>query len=107
MSKVKLSKRLLWKYHDFVDYFFRTEDGRVVFAEVPNANLIIFMISLILGVVLYPGLLQRTAWIVAFISVIIWSYREMRGGVNRFRRWLGGGVFIMVFVTLLLYFVFK
>lgn len=76
----------------YADWLFKDLHGRrggYVIAEVPNLNLIIFMITVVLGVILYPGFWQTVFQIIAFISITIWSIREYRGGRSRFRNLMG------------------
>lgn len=78
--------------HYYLDWLFKDLNGRrgkYIIAEVPNLPLVIFMISIVLGVVLYPGLAQTFFIVVAYVSLAYWSVREWRGGRSRFRQLLG------------------
>lgn len=77
----------------FLDWLFKdltTRRGSYVIVEAPNLPLMIFMVSIILSVVIYPGPIQKFFAIVAYISLIVWGWQEMRTGRSRFRKLLGG-----------------
>lgn len=89
----------------YADWLFKDLHGRrgkYIIAEVPNLPLIIFMISVVLGVVLYPGFWQSFFQGVAFASITLWSIREYRGGRSRFRKLLGLLGLISVILVLVL-----
>lgn len=76
----------------YTDWLFKDLHGRrgsYVIAEVPNLPLIIFMLSIVLGVILYPGFWQTAFIILAYLSLAYWSYLEVTSGRSRFRRLLG------------------
>jgi hypothetical protein len=91
LSGTPTAKQAVWKWHDIKDYWFRSDDGRIVIAETPNAPLIIFMISVILAVVWWR--LHLVFFIISLASILFWAWLEARTGASRFRRllgWLGG-----------------
>ncbi|MDB5181474.1 MAG: hypothetical protein JWP13_237 [Candidatus Saccharibacteria bacterium] len=76
----------------YINWLFRdltTRRGNFVIAEVPNLPLIIFMISVVLSVAIYPGFVQKTFAVIAFVSLLYWGFQEFRGGRSRFRKLLG------------------
>lgn len=76
-------------YADWLFKDLRGRRGKYIIAEVPNLPLVVFMISVVLGVILYPGFWQTLFQIIAFASLTIWSLGEYRGGHSRFRKLLG------------------
>lgn len=89
----------------YADWLFKNLHGRrggYVIVETPNLPLIVFMVSIILGVVLYPGFFQKLFIILAYVSLILWSIMEVRGGRSRFRKLLGilGLLFVATAVLL-------
>lgn len=90
----------------FLDWLFRdlTERrGKYVIAEVPNLPLMVFMISLVLSLLIYPGPVQDFFNIIAYASLVYWGYKEYRGGRSRFRKLLGILGIISVVGILLLF----
>ena len=76
----------------YMNWFFRdlTERrGKYVIAEVPNLPLVIFMVSLILSIAIYPGVVQKTFSFIAFAALLYWGYKEYGSGRSRFRKLLG------------------
>lgn len=88
-----------WLFRDMTE-----RRGKYVIAEVPNLPLVVFMVSLIISLAIYPGALQTTLAVVAYISLFYWGFQEWRGGRSRFRKLLGilgmvatvGAVFLML-----------
>jgi hypothetical protein len=90
----------------YSDWLFRdltTRKGKYVIAENPNIPLLLFMISIVLAVFFNPGLLQNTAFIIAFASLVYWGIQEFRGGRSRFRKLLGILAIISVIGAVLLF----
>lgn len=76
----------------WLDWLFRDQTerrGKYVIAEVPNWPLLVFMLTVILGVIQYPGFFQKFLLTISFIALIYWGFKEFRGGRSRFRRLLG------------------
>ncbi len=76
----------------YADWLFKDLHGRrggYVIAEVPNLPLLMFIFSIMLGIILYPGLLQTVCIILAYLSFTYWSLMEVRSGRSRFRKLLG------------------
>ena len=82
MAKIKYW--LDWLFKDLTE-----RRGKYVIAEVPNAPLIIFMVTLIIGIIQYPGFWQKLFLTVSFVAVIYWGIKEFRSGRSRFRKLLG------------------
>lgn len=75
---------LHWLFRDLT-----TRRGKHVIVEVPNTPLIIFMVSLVIGVAIYPGFWQSFFIFIAYIALVVWGVMEYRGGRSRFRKLLG------------------
>jgi hypothetical protein len=103
-SKPRIAKRGQYRFHDFVDNWFRTADGQIVIAQVPNIYLLIFIFTSIFGAVSYHGFWQSATRILAMVSIAIWAILESRSGVNRFRRLLGKVILACTVLTLIMYF---
>ncbi len=76
----------------YLDWLYKDQNGRngkYVIAEAPNLPLIIFMVSIVLAVVVYPGIFQKFLVVVAYIALTWWGILEIRSGRSRFRRLLG------------------
>jgi hypothetical protein len=63
--------------------------GKYVIAEVPNVPLVIFMLAIVFSLAVYPGPLQTTLSVVAFLALFYWGLQEFRSGRSRFRKLLG------------------
>jgi hypothetical protein len=79
--------------------------GKYVIAEVPNVPLLIFMASIFLSVIIYPGPVQKFFATTAYIAMAYWGFQEWRGGRSRFRKLLGilgliavVGAFMLMFI---------
>lgn len=80
------------KVHYYMDWLFKdlnSRKGKYVIAEVPNAPLLIFMVSIIVAVVANPGVFQTIMVVIAYIAIAYWGYAEWRSGRSRFRKLLG------------------
>lgn len=89
----------------YLDWLFRDQSqrkGKYVIAEVPNLPLLVFMASIIIAVLIYPGVVQRTLVILAYIAFAWWSYLEARSGRSRFRKLLGYLGLLAVVVALVI-----
>jgi len=82
-----MSRLRYWFDWLFKDLYERK--GKYVIAEVPNLPLGIFMISIIVSVAVFPGAVQKTAVVIAYLSMAWWGWLEWRGGRSRFRKLLG------------------
>ena len=80
----KIRYWLNWLFRDLT-----TRRGGYVIAEAPNLPLIIFMICLVLGVAIYPGMFQTILLGIAYIALTVWGVMEFRSGRSRFRKLLG------------------
>jgi len=82
MAKIKYW--LDWLFKDLTE-----RRGKYVIAEVPNLPLVIFMVTLIIGIIQYPGFGQKLFLGISFVAIIYWGILEYKGGRSRFRKLLG------------------
>ena len=69
--------------------------------QAPNLPLIVMIVAVVVGRTTEQGsVTNRIADSVFFVSLSIWSYLETFDGVNTFRRVLGIGGFIVIFILL-------
>lgn len=80
----KLRYSLNWLFRDLTE-----RRGKYVIAEVPNLPLLIFMISVVLSLAIYPGVVQKTCAVIAYVALLYWGIQESRGGRSRFRKLMG------------------
>lgn len=76
----------------YLDWIFKDlhgRNGKYVLAEAPNLPLIVFMVSIVLAVIVYPGFFQTLFAFISYIALFYWGYHEARSGRSRFRRLLG------------------
>lgn len=80
------------KVRYYSDWLFRdlhTRRGKRVIAEVPNLPLLVFMGSVILNVILYPGVIQKSFGYLGYAALLYWGILELKSGRSRFRKLLG------------------
>lgn len=68
---------------------FCNKNGRVVIGQKPNLPLIIWLVTIALGVIFKTGSFHSALSLVGLIALIIWASLELFQGVNYFRRFLG------------------
>ncbi len=76
----------------YADWLFKDMHGRhgkYIIAEVPNLPLIVFMVSMGLGIIMYPGPFQTFLILTAYVAFFLWGIMEFRGGRSRFRKIIG------------------
>jgi hypothetical protein len=93
----KIAKRL--DADKIVDYWFRTENGDIVFGQKPNAPLIAHSVAKSLELALPKGTLRNCASITADLSLFYWASIEIVDGVNRFRKVMGVATLVGLFAS--------
>jgi len=76
----------------YLDWWFKdltVRKGGYVIGEPFNPPLIIFTISIILAVIVWPGFWQFTFSLIAYIALTWWGILEVWQGRSRFRKLLG------------------
>lgn len=79
---------------------FKTEDGKIVIGQTPNPPLIAAFLFYLLGFLPLNSLDTISQW-GFLVSIIYWSYLEIRYGVNTWRRILGLLVLVLSWWPLL------
>lgn len=90
----------------WLDWLFKdltSRKGKYVIAEVPNAPLLVFMISIVLAVISNPGGFQMVMTIIAYMAIAYWGFLEYRQGRSRFRKLLGSLGLLAVVGALILH----
>jgi hypothetical protein len=97
------TKRVQYKWHDFKDEWLRDRDGNLVYSQVPNIPLVVFFVTGVFAVVSYHGFWHGLAQLVAFLSILLWSWLETRSGVTRLQRLTGKIALGATILVLILY----
>lgn len=84
----------------FLDWFFRTKDGRFVIMQFPNWPLWVAIACYVL-LKFVDGPLGIVLFIAMKVVLIYWAILEIVSGVNNWRRLLGLVVFVWVIYTLI------
>jgi hypothetical protein len=79
-----LRRHLDWWFKDLT-----VRKGGYVIGENFNRPLIIFTISIILAVIVWPGFWQFTFALIAYLAMTWWGVLEIWKGRSRFRKLLG------------------
>ena len=82
---------------DLWDKIWKDRHGEVVLAEIPNRWLIGWAVLAIVSLLSSSNRTANIFWWASVVVLVIWSYKEIRGGVNYFRKSLG--VFALLFVV--------
>jgi hypothetical protein len=96
-------KRVLYKWHDFKDEWMRDKNGVVVFSQVPNIPLVTFFVTGVFAVVSYHGFWHGLSQFIAIVSILLWSWLEIRSGVTRLRRLMGKVALVATIIVIALY----
>lgn len=80
----------------FIDRCFKNKEGRITLFQAPNIPLILWLVSTTLSkLATEHSTAQHLFSTVAFGSLFTWAWLEIFGGVNYFRRVLGGMILIL------------
>lgn len=71
------------------DKVFRDSEGKIVFAQMPNLPLIVWIVASLLKIIFTTGRINLGLDLIAFGSLFTWAWEELFQGVNYFRRVLG------------------
>lgn len=83
----------------FIEWLFRTVDGKIVIAQFPNWPLWTWLAATILQSFAFLAPWQSPIYWIGTAALAWWAYLEIREGVNGFRRILGGLVLIFLFLS--------
>jgi predicted neutral ceramidase superfamily lipid hydrolase len=86
-----------------ISWLFRSrETGKLTVAQLPNAPLIVFLVAVAARWIFHPsGTVGTIVTVVATVALIIWAGDEVIRGVNPWRRILGGAIFGLTVVGIL------
>jgi hypothetical protein len=84
---------------NFDDKFWNDKHGNLAVWQRPNIPLIVWIVTVILGMILSDGPLQRDIGWIGLIAILIWAVMELGWGVSYFRRLLGFAVLLLAVVV--------
>jgi hypothetical protein len=87
---------------NLVDRLFRDSTGEVVIYQSPNLPIIIWVSATLLKLVVKTGQVKVALDILAFTSLLYWSFLEITQGADYFRRDLGVIVLISLITSVIL-----
>jgi hypothetical protein len=80
---------------------FRDGTGEIVIAQPPNLPILIWVSATLLKLVFKTGQVNIALDLLAFSSILYWSFLEITQGVNYFRRDLGVVVLIAIIISVI------
>lgn len=83
------------------DRLFRDGTGEIVIGQLPNLPILIWGSATLLKLVFKTGQVKLGLDLLAFSSLLYWSFLEITQGVNYFRRDLGTIVLIALIISVI------
>jgi hypothetical protein len=83
------------------DRLFRDAAGQIVIWQPPNLPIVIWVSATLLRLVFQTGQVKLILDLLAFSSLLYWSFLEITQGVNYFRRDLGVIVLIALIISVI------
>jgi hypothetical protein len=83
------------------DRLFRDAAGQFVIWQPPNLPILVWVSATLLKLVFQNGQVKLALDILAFSSLLYWSFLEITQGVNYFRRDLGVVVLIALIISVI------
>jgi hypothetical protein len=83
------------------DRLFRDATGQIVIGQPPNLPILIWVSATLLKLVFKMGKVKLVLDLLAFSSLLYWSFLEITQGVNYFRRDLGVVVLIALIASVI------
>jgi hypothetical protein len=83
------------------DRLFRDGTGEIVIGQPPNLPILIWVSATLLKLVFKTGQVNIALDLLAFSSLLYWSFLEITQGVNYFRRDLGVVVLIAIIISVI------
>jgi hypothetical protein len=83
------------------DRLFRDGTGEIIIAQPPNLPIVIWVSATLLKLVFQTGQVKLILDLLAFSSLLYWSFLEITQGANYFRRDLGVVVLIGLIISLI------
>ena len=87
--------------NNLFDRLFRDGTGEIVVAQAPNLPIIVWISATLLKLVFKTGQVKVGLDILAFSSLLYWSFLEITQGATYFRRDLGVFVLIALMVSVI------
>ncbi len=83
------------------DRLFRDGTGEIVIWQTPNLPILVWVSATLLKLVFQTGQVKLVLDLLAFSSLLYWSFLEITQGVNYFRRDLGVVVLIGLMISVI------
>jgi hypothetical protein len=83
------------------DRLFRDGTGEIVIGQPPNLPIVIWVSATLLKLVFKTGQVNIALDLLAFSSLLYWSFLEITQGANYFRRDLGVVVLIALIISVI------
>ena len=83
------------------DRLFRDGTGEIVIGQPPNLPILIWVSATLLKLVFKTGQVKIGLDLLAFSSLLYWSFLEITQGVNFFRRDLGVVVLLAIIISVI------
>ncbi len=83
------------------DRLFRDGTGEIIIGQPPNLPILIWLSATLLKFVVKNGQVKLGLDLLAFSSLLYWSFLEITQGVNYFRRDLGVVVLIALIISVI------
>ena len=87
--------------NNLFDRFFRDNTGEIVVAQAPNIPILVWIGATLLKLVVKTGQVKIALDVLAFGSLLYWSFLEITQGATYFRRDLGVIVLIALMVSVI------
>ena len=87
--------------NNLFDRFFRDNTGEIVVAQAPNIPILVWIAATLLKLVVKTGQVKIALDVLAFGSLLYWSFLEITQGATYFRRDLGVIVLIALMVSVI------
>ena len=79
--------------------FFKNKNGEIELTQKPNAPIILWFTTVVIGLFLDNGRLSDIVSLIGFGALIIWALLEIFLGISYFRRTLGLIVLVVAIVS--------
>ncbi|WP_373539308.1 hypothetical protein [Chamaesiphon sp.] len=87
--------------NNLVDRLFRDNTGEIVIAQAPNIPILLWISATLLKLVFKTGKVKIALDLLAFGSILYWSFLEITQGATYFRRDLGVIVLIAIVTSVI------
>jgi hypothetical protein len=87
--------------NNLFDRMFRDNTGEIVVAQAPNIPILVWIAATLLKLVFKTGQVKIALDVLAFGSLLYWSFLEITQGATYFRRDLGVIVLIALMVSVI------